>query len=424
MRTAVRYANRLSMMRKLLSWPAALCWLTVLLDGYDLVVLGAAIPTLIEHHHLGFTAARATFAATISLVGVAIGAAGSGPLADRFGRRSVLLASIALFSVFTTALPLAGSVAVFGAFRLLAGLGLGSCMPTALTLMAEHMPASRRAFASTITMTGYHTGAVITSLIALRLIPHWQPLFYAGGVAGLLLLPVMWAKLPESEAYLARRTAPNRVRPTVLLQRPYLRVTLGVWVGSFMGLLLVYGLNTWLPKLMRDAGYNMSTSLTLLLVLNIGAIIGLLIAGALADRQGIKQTALVWFGAGAVLLALLSVQVSSSLLLDALVLVTGVFVFSAQVLVYAYVTQAYPAEVRATALGLAASVGRLGAILGPTITGWLIVAGSANPWGFYFFAVVAACGLLAMAIVPRLAAAGRPTVAEHGALDTSKGYVA
>ncbi|MFI9508834.1 MFS transporter [Nocardia sp. NPDC052566] len=395
--------ERIGTMRKLLSWPAALCWLTVLLDGYDLVVLGAAIPTLIEQHHLGFTAARATFAATISLVGVAIGAAGSGPLADRFGRRKVLLTSILLFSIFTAVVPFAGAVTVFGAFRFMAGLGLGACMPTALTLMAEHMPASRRAFASTITMTGYHTGAVITSLLALRLVPHWEPLFYIGGAAGLLLLPVMWAKLPESEAYLASRTAPNRVQPTVLLQRPYLRVTLGVWVGSFMGLLLVYGLNTWLPKLMRDAGYNMSTSLTLLLVLNIGAVIGLLIAGTLADRRGTKPTVLAWFGAAAVLLALLSVKLSSNLLLNVVVLVTGIFVFSAQVLIYAYVTQAYPAEVRATALGLTASVGRLGAIFGPTITGWFIIAGSAHPWGFYFFAAVAAVGLLAMAVVPRLA---------------------
>ncbi|WP_328394458.1 MFS transporter [Nocardia sp. NBC_00416] len=389
-------------MNKLLSWPAALCWLTVLLDGYDLVVLGAVIPTLIDENHIGFTASGATFAATISLVGVAVGAAGSGPLADRYGRRAVLLTSITLFSVFTIAVPWAGSVAVFGAFRLLAGLGLGACMPTALTFMAEHMPASRRAFASTFTMTGYHAGAVIASLLALWLVPHWEILFYAGGVAGFLLLPLMWWKLPESDAYLAVQGKPRRVGPTVVLQPRYLRTTVGVWVGSFMGLLLVYGLNTWLPKLMRDAGYNMSTSLTLLLVLNIGAIIGLIVAGTLADRRGTKPTILVWFAAAAVLLALLSIKVPNTVVLDALVLVTGIFVFSAQVLVYAYVTQAYPDEVRATALGLAAAVGRLGAIFGPSITGALIVAGSAHPWGFYFFAVVAAIGLLALATVPRL----------------------
>ncbi|CAM4395518.1 aromatic acid/H+ symport family MFS transporter [Nocardia ninae] len=388
-------------MNKLLSWPAMLCWLTVLLEGYDLVVLGAVIPTLIDQHHLGFTAASATFAATMSLVGVAIGATGSGPVTDRYGRRWMLLGSIALFSLFTAVIPLAGSVGVFATFRLIAGIGLGACMPTALTLMAEHMPASRRAFASTITMTGYHVGAVFAALLALQLVPRWEPLFYLGGVAGFVLVPVVWIKLPESEAFLAAKDAPVRVRPAVLLKPLYLRATLGVWVGSFMGLLLVYGLNTWLPKLMRDAGYNMSTSLTVLLMLNIGAVIGLLTAGTLADRRGIKPTVLVWFGAAAVFLALLSIKIASTVLLNGLVLVTGIFVFSAQVLIYAYVTQAYPAEIRATALGLASGVGRLGAIFGPTITGWLIVVGSANPWGFYLFAAVAAIGLLAMAAVPR-----------------------
>lgn len=406
-------------MNKLSSWPAVLCWLIVLLEGYDLVVLGAVIPTLIEQHHIGFTAARATFAATISLVGVAIGAALVGPIADRYGRRKVLLASIALFSAFTAAVPAAGSITVFGVFRLLAGIGLGACLPTALTFMAEQVPATRRALAGTITMTGYHVGAVITSLLALQLVPHWQPLFLLGGIAGFLLLPLIWVKLPESAAYLAAKAAPERVQPTVLLAPRYLRTTLGVWVGSFMGLLLVYGLNTWLPKLMRDAGYNMSTSLTLLLVLNVGAIVGLLIAGPLADRRGTKPTVLVWFAAAAVLLAMLSVKVSSTVLLNALVLVTGIFVFSAQALIYAYVTQVYPAEVRATALGLTSSVGRLGAIFGPSITGWLIVAGSAYPWGFYFFAAVAGVGMLAMTAVSRLSTR---SVEPAATLDTSKGF--
>lgn len=312
------------------------------------------------------------------------------------------MVSVALFSVATAALPTAGSIAMFDAYRLIAGLGLGACLPTALTLMAEHMPASRRGSASTVTMTGYHAGAVLTSLLALQFVPNWQPLFYMGGALGLALLPALWWKLPESQAYLERHEAPDRIPLRVLIGRRYVRVTLGVWLGSFMGLLLVYGLNTWLPKLMRDAGYTMSTSLTLLLVLNTGAIVGLLLAGTIADRRGIKPTVLVWFGAAAILLALLSIKVPSSVVLNLLVFITGVFVFSAQVLVYAYVTQAYPADVRATALGLTASVGRLGAIVGPTLTGLLVVAGSAHPWSFYFFAVVAGLGALALSTVPRI----------------------
>ncbi|WP_431874216.1 MFS transporter [Amycolatopsis sacchari] len=120
---------------------ALLCWLTVLLEGYDLVALGATIPTLLKTHYLGFTAAGATAVATVSLVGVAVGAAGLGPLTDRFGRRSMLIGSVLLFSLFTLLTPFSPNVAVFGVLRFAAGLGLGACMPVALTVMAENLPA-------------------------------------------------------------------------------------------------------------------------------------------------------------------------------------------------------------------------------------------------------------------------------------------
>jgi len=122
------------------AWTVALCWITVMLEGYDLVVLGAIIPTLIDTHHLGFTPGDATTVATLSLVGVAIGAVSVGPLSDAFGRRKLLIGSVVLFSVFTIFVPLAGSVTMFAALRFVAGLGLGACMPVSLTMMAEHMP--------------------------------------------------------------------------------------------------------------------------------------------------------------------------------------------------------------------------------------------------------------------------------------------
>lgn len=380
-------------------WPVVLCWLTVLLDGLDLVMLGAVIPTLLKTKHLGFTVSGATTVATASLVGVAIGAALVGPLADKVGRRAVLLASIVVFSIFTLAVPFSTSVTMFAVLRLLAGLGLGACLPTALTFMSEHMPEENRSHASTLTMTGYHVGAVIASLVAIAVVPDWQILFYLGGIAGLLLVPLVWFKLPESHAYLAAKQKDQSQKVSILHPR-FMRANVGVWVGCFMGLLLVYGLNTWLPQLMQKAGYSMSSSLTMLFIMNLGAVIGLMIAGRLADHQGVRPTILIWFGTASVLLALLSVRIKSTLLLDLLILVTGIFVFSAQVLIYAYVTHAFPAEVRSTAMGLAAGIGRLGAIFGPLVTGALVNAGLAYPWGFYFFAGVAALGLLAIFTVP------------------------
>ncbi|MFJ4551331.1 MFS transporter [Streptomyces sp. NPDC088817] len=385
------------------TWTVVLCWITVMLEGYDLVVLGAIIPTLLKTRHLGMTAGDATMIATLSLVGVAIGAVCVGPLADRLGRRLLLIASVVVFSVFTIVVPLAGSVAMFAVLRLIAGLGLGACMPVSLTMMAEHVPASRRARASTLTMTGYHTGAVITSLLALQVTDNWQILFYVLGVAGLLVAGIQWFRLPESEAFTQAKqaTGARRVPLTELLKPVYLRAGIGIWVASFMGLLLVYGLNTWLPKLMNDAGYPVPTAVTQLLILNVGGVVGLVVGGFVADRRGIKGTILGWFAVSVVMLGCLSVKMSSDILLNVVVFLTGVFVFSAMVLVYAYVTHFYPAAVRGTALGSASGIGRIGSIVGPTITGALVTAGIGHPWGFYFFAAVAVLGFLAVLTLPR-----------------------
>ncbi|MBL0707245.1 aromatic acid/H+ symport family MFS transporter [Sinomonas sp. JC656] len=399
----------------------------MVLDGFDLVVLGAVIPTLLKTHELGFDPVGATLAATISLVGVGLGALFIAPLSDRFGRRRLLIACVAWFSVFTLAVVAAPNVALFSAFRLLAGLGLGACLPAALAYINDYAKAGSGASNTTRTMTGYHAGAVATAFLALVIMPDWRAMFIAGGIAGLVLLPFLWAKLPESlpaapeatpaagSAHDAGDAPSSSAAPSEsaaaagraekagfrsLLRKPYPLVALGIAVASFMGLLLVYGLNTWLPTLMAEAGYSMSSSLTLLLVLNVGAVAGLLVAGWLADKHGTKRIVLLWFGVSAVLLAALSFRMQNELLLNAAVFVTGVFVFSAQVLVYAWVSQLFPAHLRGTALGFSAGVGRMGAILGPAVTGTLVTLGVAYPWGFYVFAAAAVLAVLALMALP------------------------
>ncbi|WP_415857195.1 MFS transporter, partial [Sinomonas sp. G460-2] len=193
-----------------------------------------------------------------------------------------------------------------------------------------------------------------------------------------------------------------------LLRKPYPLAAVGIALASFMGLLLVYGLNTWLPTLMASAGYSMGSSLTLLFVLNIGAVAGLVLAGRLADRHGAKPVVLLWFGLSAVFLAFLSIRLQNELLLDAAVFVTGVFVFSSQVLVYAWVSQLFPRHLTGTALGFSAGVGRVGAILGPAVTGALVAANAAYPWGFYVFAAAALAGAAALALVPLAGAREEP----------------
>ncbi len=383
-----------------LSWPATLCWLTVLIEGFDLVALGATSLALQHDGRLHFTPASLTMVATVTLVGVALGAAFVTPLADVIGRRKVLIASVVSFSLLTIVLPLAPNVTAFAALRLLAGLGLGSCMPTALTFMSEYLPVDRRARANTTTMTGYHVGAVAASLLVLAAHNTWQMPFYVCGAAGLVVAGIMWSKLEDTVPGRASVEPAEKVTMADLLRPRYLRATLAVWVATFMGLVLVYGLNTWLPSLMKTAGYNVSTSITLLFVLNAGGVVGMLLAGYVGDTRGISRTVLLWFGLGALLLAALSFRIQVSVLLDVAIFLAGVFIFSAQVLVFAYVAQHYPAQIRGSALGITSGVGRLGAIAGPLFTGVLVSAGVAYPWGFYFFAAAALLGLLAMAAAP------------------------
>ncbi|MFE4952294.1 MFS transporter [Leifsonia sp. NPDC056665] len=387
-------------------WPLLLCWVIVALDGFDLVVLGTVIPTLLSTKELGFDPAAATAVATAGLVGVGIGALTVGPLADRYGRRLCLVVCVTVFSVLTLAIAVAPTVFVFGLLRVLAGLALGACLPVTIAYVTDLMPSARAGTATTLTMTGYHAGAVLTALLAIAVIPDWRVLFLIGGAAGLVAVPLIRFLLPEARP---ERDAAPRATVRQLVARPYLTISVGVWVASFMGLLLVYGLNTWMPQLMKDAGYGSTDALGLLLTLNAGAVTGLILAGIVADRAGTKRVAMVWFVLAAALLAFLSVRLEDVTMVYVAVFVTGVFVFSAQVLVYAFITQLYPPEVRGTALGFAAGIGRLGAILGPAVTGTLVSLGLAYPGGFYVFAATALLAVGALAVIPARAPAAVAT---------------
>ncbi len=415
-------------------WVVALCWVAVALDGFDLVVLGAVTPALLEYQAWGLTAPQIGVITSYGLVGMMIGALSIGTLADVIGRKACILISVVSFSVFTAALAFAPSPEVFGLFRFLAGLGLGGLIPTAATMVSEYARMRRGSSSITFMMTGYHVGGVLTALLAIPILPAlgWRAMFVIGAVPALVLAPLMLRNLPESPSFLVAKgrrdeaeelaarygiaLEPEEIQEVqseervseggrfgavkTLFSGGYVLATLAFWVASFMGLLLVYGLNQWLPTIMRDAGYALGAALAFLLVLNVGAVIGLLVAGPLADRYGSKVTCAGWFAFAAVFLFLLSVQMPLPLTYIA-VLATGVFVFSAQVLLYAYVSKHYPTSGRGTALGWAAGIGRIGAICGPLLGGMLLGAGLAVPWGFYAFAVVGLLGSIFIALVPR-----------------------
>jgi benzoate transport len=408
-------------------WVAPLCWVAVLLDGFDLVVVGTVVPTLSEPEEWGLTPTGATFVITIGLVGMMIGALTIGTLTDVVGRRKALIGAVTAFSLLTLACAFAPNEVVFGVLRFLAGLGLGGCLPTAIAMVNEFSRSGRSGRATTTIMTGYHVGAVATAALAIVVIPElgWRWMFVIGALPALVLVPLMIKQLPESASWLAahgRRAEAEEVAARngleledadapvaphagegagatvrTLFTGTYARNTAVIGVTSFMGLLLVYGLNNWLPTIMREADYDLGDALAFLLVLNVGAIVGLLVAGGVADRIGARPAGIAWFAAAAVFLALLSIKLPIAGIY-VMVFLTGCFVFSAQVLVYAFVSANHPPQVRATALGWSAGAGRIGAIVGPLMTGALFAGGLAFPWGFYAFAVVGALGALAFSV--------------------------
>lgn len=419
------------------AWVAPLCWVAVLLDGFDAVVLGAVMPSLLADPEWSMTTGQGTVVATAGLFGMMLGALGMGYLTDRWGRRKLLIGAVIVFSVLTFAAAFAPTILAFGVLRFLAGLGLGGCLPTGISMVTEFSRPGRGSNATTVMMTGYHVGAVLTAALAIWVLGHlsWHAMFVVGALPALVLVPLMLVFLPESPSYLAsqgryqdaRRVADHygihlelptahgagavhsdppvsssvqaqqaeKKGAALLLSGTYARNSVVIWIASFMGLLLVYGLNTWLPQIMRAADYDLGNSLGFLVILNVGAVVGLWIGGRVADRITPRVASILWFAASAVLLAALVIRLPLAGIY-VMVFLTGCFVFSSQVLVYAFTAANHPPQVRATALGMSAGVGRLGAISGPILGGSLLGAGLAYPWGFFAFAAVGALGGVAM----------------------------
>ncbi|MCP2170370.1 MFS transporter [Goodfellowiella coeruleoviolacea] len=405
----------------------ALCWLAVFFDGMDVNIYGAVMPHMIDDHGFGLTTATAGTIGSWTTFGMLLGALVAGTLTDWLGRRSVVSCCLAVFSLGSAVCAIAPDPGLFGAGRLVAGLGLGGLMPTCLAIVMEFSAPRRRALASAVMMTSYHAGGMLATGLGLSLAPAagWRWVFWAGVIPLVLAVPLVLRHLPESPVVLlakgrvaeanavARRHgleppvprevpkagAGGRWQAVLSLFRPEFRwSTPLLWLASFCGLLLVYGVSTWLPQLMRASGYGLTSSVSFLLVINAGGIVGMFVAGRTATRFGAVRVAAIWFavtGVGALLMgAHLPLAITY-----AVVGLTGVFLFSAQVMAYAALDTVYRPAQRATGLGWAAGVGRLGAVFGPWLGGLLVSAGNQS-WGFTAFAVAGLIGAVAIALIP------------------------
>ncbi|MEE2061365.1 MFS transporter [Rhodococcus artemisiae] len=404
----------------------ALCFAVIVLDGYDLMIFGAIVPVLLDFQEWGLGAGEVGIIGSLTTLGMLVGALLVGTLSDIFGRRRVFLISTIWFSAMTLLSAVAPTPELFGGLRLLAGIGLGGVMPTAIALTVEYAPANRKQFYNAMMFVGYSVGGVLAALLALVLV---QPLGFRwliafGAIPGILLVPVIAKYLPESMSYLIRRgrtgraeelsrtygieltasgpgpdtgrtgafrylLGPQRLRPLVLFS-----------TASFAGLLLVYGLNTWLPQIMRSAGYPLGSSISFLLVLNLGAVVGTIASAALADRVGSRIAVTLAFVAAVITLVGLSLQPSAALLY-VFVAMAGLGSIGTQILVNGYAAAYFPAWTRGTAVGITLGVGRLGAVVAPLMVGMILDSNLSFEWNFYAFLLAAALGLVAILLIPR-----------------------
>jgi len=421
--------------RRTVFWVVALSAIALVFDGYDLVIYGTILPILLDDpSQLGALSPEQGGAlGSYALVGVLVGALAAGTFGDVVGRRRVMLFNLAWFSLGMGFTAMAPNVTVFGLGRFLTGIGVGALVGTVGAIVAEFAPPQQRNRLNAIVYSGIPAGGVLASLLALGLtdLIGWRGLFWIGALPIVLVLPLAMVKLPESAQWLASRgrhdearivaertgvtVAPETEPPGGRVGFPALATKALAWptfllgTMSFAGLLLTYGLNTWLPQIMVDNGYGESYSLTFLLVLNGGAIVGGLLASAWADRIGAKPVVATTFVLAAITLALLPLNLPLVVLLAA-VAVAGVGTIGNQVLIYGLVSNYYPTRARGAGVAWCAGFGRLGGIVGPVVGGVLVGAGLGGLTAFYIFAGVALLAALVTMLVPRRSDAAAPRV--------------
>ncbi|WP_227551619.1 MFS transporter [Metabacillus sediminilitoris] len=404
------------------------CVYALAFDGFDIAMYGVGLPLMMED--FGLTVVEAGAVGSYTLVGMMLGAFIFGPLADAVGRKKVLAICMFLFSVFTLLAGLAPSILIFTIMRFIASLGMGGLMPNVIALMTEYSPKKSRALIVATMYCGYSIGSILASLMGMYILEDfgWRLLYWLG-IIPLFTLPIFMKKFPESLSYYILRKQGDKLANILNQVDPngnyketddyeYARTkesakgfpvkklfanqrtisTLAFWIMVFSCLLMVYGLNTWLPKIMQASGYGLSSSLSFNLVLGVGQIGGSLLGGYFVDRIGHRKVLLLMYLLGAITFVSLSMT-SNIVMLYVLIAIGGACTVGTQNLVNPYISEFYPKEIRSTGVGVTVGVGRIGSILAPILVGLLLVINSEPQNAFMAFAIPSILGGIALLFV-------------------------
>jgi AAHS family 4-hydroxybenzoate transporter-like MFS transporter len=414
-------------------WLIALTAVTIVFDGIDNQLLGVAIPAIMQEWQLP----RAAFAPVVSIgtAGMMIGGALAGLAGDRVGRRTALLGSMAIFGLTTAASAVAGNPADLAILRFVAGAGLGGAIPNATALAAEFTPRRVRPIAVTLTIVCVPLGGTIAGLLGVRLLPilGWRALFVLGGVVPAVTALALLAALPESPRYLARRPGrrdelartlarmghqvdagaafidaaeqgAGRSSVAMLFQPDRRTDTVALFGAFFSCLLAVYLGFSWLTSLLTGAGFDPATANVGITAFNLGGVVGALAGSVVISRLGSRGPMLAMAAgaaAGAAGLATMTIDAAQPVLpILVMLTLTGGLINAVQTTMYALAAHVYPGAVRATGVGAAASVGRLGAILSGYAGAWAIDFRGSTSY-FALIALSMAASFVSLALVRR-----------------------
>jgi MFS transporter, AAHS family, 4-hydroxybenzoate transporter len=379
------------------------CFVVAMIDGYDTLMLSFIAPLITKEWALAAQTVGNIFASTYA--GAALGAAMIGIAADRFGRKTMLLASLLLAGICTFSSAWSGGPTSLMWWRAVAGIGLGGAIPTITALTAAQASPGRRSVAVARMFLGYPVGAMVGGIVTAGIMSWvgWRGVLMAGGICALLVTPLVVFFVRESGARHARaRAAVHSAHPIAeLVSEGRIWGTVLVCTATCLTLLVSYFLVSWTPTVLTLNGANPQRAALMGAVLNLGGLGGAWILSSLIARFSPSLTIASSLGAGALVIALLGQSIAApTATVFLLVLAIGLLVIGAQANIPALCVHYYPASVYSTGVGLAMAVGRLGSIVGPLIGGRLMAARIG--WGplFLLAAVPALMAAVALAAMP------------------------
>lgn len=406
----------------------SICILLIMLDGFDVLVMAFTASSVAAEWKLNGAQLGVLFSA--GLIGMAIGSLFVAPVADRRGRQPVIVLCLVVVSAGMLMSAMARSYIELAALRAITGVGIGGMLASVGVITSEFSSQKWRSTAIALQATGYPIGATLGGLMAAWLLTHygWRSVFVFGGLTTALMLPIVLWRLPESVDFLLGRRpvhaleklnrlmvlmghAPLTQLPApvageavqgntvaALFKNGLARPTLMLWAGFFLLMFSVYFSLSWTPKLLVQAGLSTQQGVTGGVLLNLGGIAGGSLFGLLAVKAKLRNLAIGSLLLNALFTALFGLASTSLGWAFAAAVGVGVFLFASMAGLYGLVPATYPAQVRATGMGWAIGIGRIGAIVAPTMAGLLLDGGWQPASLYYVFAlplVVAALAVMA-----------------------------